>query len=96
MSYLASVDATDVPDLRRIAEEIRDRLEPVVLRLDGHDVAIITPVPSEEPERIGTLTRAQFETLLSAAGGWRDIVDVDLLKEELREAQGQAARSWGS
>jgi type IV secretory pathway VirJ component len=94
MAAVAKVDATDVPDLRRIAEEIRDRQEPVMLRLDGQDVAIITPVPLGEPHADGVLTRDQLEILMSAAGGWRDIVDTELLKEELRRAQGQDMRPW--
>jgi hypothetical protein len=96
MSAVATLDVSDRPDLRRIAEEIREKREPVVLRLDGQDVAIITPVPLSDSGNVGVLTKQQFETLMSVGGGWKDIVDVETLKEELRHSRGQTIRSWES
>ncbi|HEY7036875.1 MAG TPA: hypothetical protein VH482_36440 [Thermomicrobiales bacterium] len=94
MSSVATLDASHLPDLRRIAEEVRESRAPVVLRLDGRDVAIITPVLPADSGKVGVLTTGEFETLMSAAGGWKDIVDVEALKDELRQSRGQAKRSW--
>ena len=41
---LKRIDITDVPDLLRIAEEVRTTQEPRVLRRDSEDVAILVPV----------------------------------------------------
>jgi hypothetical protein len=94
MARHATVDATEVPVLRRIAEGIRDTAETVLVRLDGQNVAVITPVISGDPGSVGVLTQEQFDRLLSAAGGWQGIVDAADLKEELRRARGQAPRQW--
>ena len=41
---LRPIDITDIPELIRIAEEVRVTKEPRLLRRDGEDLAVITPV----------------------------------------------------
>lgn len=81
-----SVDVSDVPDLLRLAEEVRDTGEPRVLRVGDEDVAILMPIPVKRRRRVRT--RADYDASIGAAGGWKGIVDGGQLKEDLRAARG--------
>ena len=82
-----SIDVTDVPELRRVAEAVRDSQEPVVLRAGAREVAVVVPVAPHGPGATGK-TQANREALLSAFGGWKGIVDIDQLKEDILAARG--------
>lgn len=92
MSHATAIDVEDMPALREVVETIRDSREPVVLRLAGRDIAVITPVEPSETEMEGVLTREQYDGLMSAVGGWAGIVDTEQLKRDHGEARGQAPR----
>jgi len=44
---LLTVDVTNTPDLRRLAEEVRRSGQPRLLRLDNEDLAVLSPVEHE-------------------------------------------------
>ena len=56
---LRIVDVSDQPDVLRMAEEVRATREPRLLRRDGEDLAMLTPVrrPRRPPSRARPLTR---------------------------------------
>lgn len=79
-----AIDIADIPELRRIAEEVRDTGRPYILRIGGADVAVVAPI-DEEAER----PTAEHEAASRASfGGWRGIVDGEQLKRDLAEARG--------
>lgn len=84
---LKFIDITDVPDALRIAEEVRRDGEPRILRRDGEDLAILTPLPRPKRRRRDrTLSQEDYEAFRSAAGGWKDI-DTDKLIENIYESR---------
>ena len=76
----APLDIGAVPELLRLANEVRATNRPRVLQHDGEDIAIMVPIL---PSRKHAKTRkADQESLLAAAGGWKD-VDTDKLLEDI-------------
>ena len=84
---LESIDVTDVPELRRVAEEVRDSREPRVLRAGDEDVAVVIPITTKR-RRNRARTQADYDAVLAAAGGWKGLVDGEQLKKDLEEARG--------
>lgn len=76
---LRPINVSDVPELLRIAEEVRNSNEPRLLRRDDEDLAILVPVARLRRRRAPRLgSKANYEAFRSAAGGWKD-VDTDKL-----------------
>lgn len=88
MAERAFVDATDNLELRRLAETVRDRKEPIVVRSEGQDIAMVVPIDEADRLKSFVPTKEQIETALAAAGSWKDLVDVDELKAQWRAARG--------
>jgi hypothetical protein len=88
MAQPASIDVSDLPDLKRLAEVVRDRKERIVLRVDKEVLAVISPLePGDQPPS-GVLTPDEFAAVMSAAGSWEGLVDIDAFKEEVRASRG--------
>lgn len=83
-----TIDVTDTPELRRIAEEVRATREPVVLRTGDEDIAIVVPIEPGDRGRWRSTTEADDIASRASFGGWSDIVDADQLKREIAEARG--------
>jgi len=81
-----AIDISDVPDILRLAEEVRRAGEPRVLRRDGEDLAMVVPLPRAKKSRFKKPTEADLEAFRSAAGGWSDI-DTDKLIENIYESR---------
>jgi hypothetical protein len=74
------IDISNVPELLRIAEEVRITHQPHILRRDSEDVAILMPVtPSSQRRAKRELTKSDYQAFLSAAGSWSGLVDPDTL-----------------
>jgi hypothetical protein len=73
---LVPLDISNIPELVRIAEEVRDTNSPRVLKRDSEDLAVLVPVRARR-RRVGrTPIKSDHEAFLSAAGSWKD-ADVD-------------------
>jgi hypothetical protein len=82
------IDVTDVPDMLRLAEEVQRAGEPRVLRRDGEDLAVVVPLPRPKTRRRGReKTDADYAAFRSAAGGWKDLIDVDRFIEDIYESR---------
>ena len=83
------IDISHMPDLLRLAEEVRATGEPRLLCRDGEEVAMLVPA-SHSPERRPRkpLDEADLEAFRAAAGGWNGIVDTEQLKKDIRAARG--------
>ena len=90
---LRSINIGNIPELLRLAEEVRDTNEPRLLRRDSEDLAILMPATRERKRRTGrTKTKADHEAFLSSAGSWKDIVDTDKLVEDIYESRRRSSR----
>ena len=100
-SQARTIDISDVGDLGILVEEIRISQTSRILRRDGEDVAILTPLTRTAKPRDGRVGRPRAPTkrevadsraaIRSAAGSWQDI-DVEKLKDELRRQRAVATR----
>jgi hypothetical protein len=101
---LESIDISKVPELLRLAEEVRTTGEPRVLRRDREDIAVLMPIVQASPRRAGAAKAeasrpapAAHEVarsragILAAAGSWKDI-DAKALKEYVRERRQASSR----
>ncbi len=86
--HAKSLDISDIPELLRLAEEVRASNEPRMLTRDHEQLAIVMPVGvrSTKRRRRKTPTEADYEAFRSAAGGWKDI-DTDKLVENIYESR---------
>jgi hypothetical protein len=79
---LKYVEIDDAPDVLKLAEDVNVSNEPVVLRRNGEDIAVLEPMPrSRKPHRATPEERR--EAFRSAAGSWKGIVDGDKLIAEI-------------
>jgi hypothetical protein len=93
-----TIDIDDVPDLRRLVQELRESGESGVLREGGEPVALLVPLAEEEaaveyPWR--PKTPEDYEALRSAAGGWKGFDGEQFLREifAAREFDAESDRS---
>jgi hypothetical protein len=79
-----TIDIDNEPELVRLISTLRNEWSSVHLRLDGKDVAIVTPVAMGSHDRpIRRIkTEEDLADFLSIAGGWAD-VDTDELIDEI-------------
>src|SRR6266704_2910127 len=73
------IDISGVPDLLRIAEEVRTTRKPHILRRDSEDMAVLIPVTPTRHKAKRTKTRADYEAFHAAAGGWKGLIMVAIL-----------------
>jgi hypothetical protein len=76
---LTPIDISNIPGLRRIAEEVEATNKPRVLKRDNTPIAILTPV--KKKQSLKAKQKAIKETL-ALAGVWSDLPS-DHLEEEL-------------
>lgn len=84
---LAPIQIRNLPDLLRVAEEVRATNVPRVLRLDDEDLAVVVPMPAKR-RRAAPSEGDTYRVFLSAAGGWKDLVDPDALKRQIAHSRG--------
>ena len=74
-------DVGNMPELLRIAEEVKSSGEPRVLRNDDEVLAMVVPVPTRRRSASRKLSAADRKAFLSSAGGWKDVDTDRLLKD---------------
>ena|SRR5712692_3712053 len=85
---MRSIDISSVPDLVRIAEEVRTTGRPRILRRNGEDMAIVIPIALGSRRKVKrTRTKADYDAFLLAAGGWKGLVDADKLLADIYESR---------
>ena len=82
------MNVTNIPDLLRIARQVEATNQPVVLRDDGHDLAVVTPVAP--PKRRSGRAKAigQHDSFAGLIGSTVDAppTDASRIHEYLAEA----------
>ena len=98
------IDISNTPELVRLVEEVRATREPRVLRRDGEDLAVLTPISPTSTRRAarakGGRVKAAVDAaavarsragILAAAGSWKD-VDIEAFKRYVRERRAISSR----
>src|SRR5438067_7860600 len=85
--HLTPIDIRSLPDLMRLAEEVKTTQTPRVLKNADETVAILMPVgTATKPKKKRAKTKADYEAFKSAAGSWKD-VDVEKFKKDIYESR---------
>ncbi len=83
-----TIDISDVPEILRLAEEVRRAGEPRILRKDGQDLAVLAPLPqSKRRGNSHKLSGADLAAFRSAAGGWEGLIDIDQFIDDIYESR---------
>jgi len=88
------IDISDMPDLLRVAEEVRASNEPRVLTRDTEQIALLLPIgprSTKRRRRSRVLSEEDLAAFRSAAGSWKDI-DTDKLIENICESRRISSR----
>lgn len=85
--HLKPIDITNIPELIRLAEEVQATNEARVLRRADQDIAVVSPLGSKRTSK-RTISKADGEAFFSAAGSWKDLIDGEAFKAEVRAARG--------
>ena len=85
---LTSIDISHLPDLLRIAEEVKATKTPRELKRDSKTVAILMPVETVgKPKRKQTMSQKNYKKFLAAAGSLKGLIDADQLKKDIYESR---------
>jgi hypothetical protein len=79
------IEIGHIPELLRLAEEVRASREPRVLTRDREEIAVLSPAKPRRARR--RKTKADYEAFLSSLGGWKDLVDTEKLKSDIYESR---------
>jgi hypothetical protein len=89
LKRLKSIDIGESPELVRIVDEVTAGGEPVVLRLDGRDLAILEPLTEGTIHRTRReLTPEEIAAFEASAGAWKDLPDVDEMVRYIKSLRG--------
>jgi hypothetical protein len=78
-----TIEISNMPELLRIVEEVRTSKTPRVLSRRKKPLAILRPLESTPKNARSRKSKADEKAFLSSAGGWRDLVDTEKLKEDI-------------
>jgi len=87
MPHPSPIDISNIPELVRIAEEVEATKTPRELRRESKTIAVIMPARKLSAKKKREKTKAGYEAFKSAAGGWKDLVDTDKLKQDIYESR---------
>lgn len=84
------IDISTMPDLARLAEEVRATNRARALQRNHETVAVIVPVDraTARPRRAKQTTEADMQAFRAAAGSWKGLVDGEQLKKDIDDARG--------
>jgi predicted RNase H-like nuclease len=88
-----NISTLSLTELLRVVEEVRATKEPraLVLQQDTEPVAMLTPMPvvKKRPRRAHS-PEAILEAVRATAGVWKDLVDGEQLKKDIKEERGDS------
>jgi hypothetical protein len=86
VKQLRHIDVSKNPDLLRLAEEVAQTGDSVILEKDSTQLATVAPVGSAAKWRPKIPTSAEIEASKAAAGTWSD-VDIDEFMKYIYEGR---------
>jgi hypothetical protein len=83
------IDISSMPDLLRLAEEVRATKQARMLQRDHEDLAMLVPVAKLPALRLPARKNPKTarEAIEASAGGWKGLIDAEQLKKDLQEAR---------
>ena len=75
-----------MPELVRLAQEVRRTQLPIVLRENGEDIAVLSPAKAKRRVKGKRVTQADIDAALATFGTWKDL-DAETFLRELDEAR---------
>jgi hypothetical protein len=90
-----AIDITAVPEILRLAEEVRRAGEPRVLEGNGEALAVLVPLSNTRALPFKKPTAEDLTAFRRAAGGWADI-DTEQLIEKIYRAREEGTRAVDS
>ena len=84
---LPPIDISRNPELVRLTDEVKATNQPRPLQRDHRVVAMLVPVRAKL-KRAARDEQADYDAFLASAGGWKDLIDAEQLKKDIREARG--------
>jgi hypothetical protein len=82
------IDISAMPDVSRLAHEVARSGKPLVLRQNGTDLVVVSPARPTPRRRDKTPSPEVIEAALATAGGWKDLVDTESLKADIKRSRG--------
>jgi len=73
----------DLPKLRQAVREVRRTRTPIVLREQGEDLAVLTPIPARR-RRGKAITEDDIQATLSVFGAWKGKIDPAAFKRRMK------------
>lgn len=89
-STTIALDISYSHDLMRLAEEVEKTGRTQILRRGNKQIAKITPVKKRSAKRV--IAEADYKAFRSAAGGWKDIVDVEKFLKDTYKSRDISSR----
>lgn len=88
------IDISNIPELLRLVEAMRQRNTSAVLTNGTEDVAVVTPVGEDRSKRKHKRlkTQADHDAFIQAAGSWKGLIDAEEFKASIRERRMTANR----
>jgi hypothetical protein len=84
------IDITNLPALRALVAEAQASDAPRILRAEGEDIAILTPL--RPASRRHAPSETDVAAFLATAGGWQELVDTERLKEDIATSRRLSSR----
>ena len=77
-----SLDIRTIPELARLASQVRASNRPLFLREAEETVAVLMPVAQPKRRARRERTEADHQAFLSSLGSWKGLVDVEEFKRD--------------
>jgi hypothetical protein len=74
----------DDSELRRLVREVRRTRMPVVIREQGEDLAVLTPLPARQRRRAKAVAEEDIQATLSVFGAWKGKIDPEAFKRRIK------------
>jgi hypothetical protein len=81
------IDIEAESDFSEVVSEVVASHLPVIVRMAGEDVALISPIAKWQPGEPREYTEEELAEFMATGGGWKGIVDTDALRDALAESR---------
>ena len=89
---IEAIDIESKPDVVRLMDEIGTTGDPVILRLEGKEIAVLTPLEPARDYPWREPTEEDREAFRSAAGSWKGSIDVERFVKANYESRRRSSR----
>jgi hypothetical protein len=91
---VSSLDVTEMPELLRLAEDVKKSGEPRLLMRASEKLAVVVPAePRAGVRPARSKAKTDKEAFLASLGSWNGLVDTDRLIADIYESRRHSARA---